>query len=363
MGVVGASAERGWASATHLPALAAAPEYEVTAVASSSPGKAAAAARLWQARHAFADARQLIDSPEVDLVVLAVPVPRREGLVDATIAAGKHVYCEWPLAMDAGTAAGFRDAADAAGVRHVIGLQSRHHPAVRQVRARVEDRWIGEPLSATFTYSLSTPDKWPARYKQYIEQGATNRLIIVGGHALDVFRRAVGDFTSLSATTATRLPEAELAETGEKVPVGWPDQISVTGVLGSGAVASAHIITGGPFGTGYRIEVHGTKGRLVLLSESDELVGTRWRLLGALGRAELEPLPDSHADDLIDAPPAVRNVNRVYRDLASAIADGTPVEPDFATATDVHRLLDTIVSASDSGERLDYRCGNRGTGR
>jgi predicted dehydrogenase len=362
VGVVGASAERGWASASHLPALAAAPEYAVTAVAASSPEKAAAAAGLWGADHAFADARRLIESPDVDLVVLAVPLPRRDGLVEAAVAAGKHVYCEWPLALDAGKAAALRDAADQAGVRHAIGLQSRHHPAVRQLRARIADGWIGDVLSATFTYSLSTPDRWPARYKELIKAEAISRLVIVGGHSLDLFRRAVGDFASLSATITTRIPEAVLVETGERVPITSPDQIAVHGVLDSGAVASAHIITGGPFGTGYRIEVHGTKGRLVLTSDTDELIGPRWTLSGAQGRGELRPLPEGHADDLIDAPPAVRNVHRVYTDLAAAIRDGGPVEPSFATATDVHLLLDTIVSSSDAGERRDYRCGNRGTG-
>jgi predicted dehydrogenase len=64
VGVVGASAARGWALWTHRPALAASPDYEVTAVAASSAGSAAAAARVWGAAHAFDDARELINHPD-----------------------------------------------------------------------------------------------------------------------------------------------------------------------------------------------------------------------------------------------------------------------------------------------------------
>lgn len=55
VGVIGAGTERGWAKTAHLPALAALPEYEVTAVATTRAGSARRAAEQYGAAHAFTD--------------------------------------------------------------------------------------------------------------------------------------------------------------------------------------------------------------------------------------------------------------------------------------------------------------------
>src|SRR6266851_2685269 len=56
------------------------------------------AASKFGAAHAFTDARRLAEHPDVDLVVITVKVPFHLELAQAALAAGKHVYCEWPLA-------------------------------------------------------------------------------------------------------------------------------------------------------------------------------------------------------------------------------------------------------------------------
>ena len=111
MGVVGAHAERGWGRHIHLPALKALDDFEVTAVAARSPESARAAAEVWGAGRAYDDAAALMADPDVDLVTVVVQLPSRDGLVESAIAAGKHVYSEWPLALDAATAERFESAA------------------------------------------------------------------------------------------------------------------------------------------------------------------------------------------------------------------------------------------------------------
>ncbi|MDQ0760547.1 putative dehydrogenase [Streptomyces canus] len=104
---------------------------------------------MWGAEKAYDDARALMADPDVDLVTVAVQLPSRDGLVAAAIAAGRHVYSEWPLARDAVTAERFESAARAAGVRHAVGLQSRHHPEVQLLREALAQGLIGEVLSAS----------------------------------------------------------------------------------------------------------------------------------------------------------------------------------------------------------------------
>ncbi|MEU6996440.1 Gfo/Idh/MocA family oxidoreductase [Streptomyces sp. NPDC046465] len=355
VGVIGANAERGWAAATHLPALAHLPGIELAAVATTRPEVAARAAGHWRVKH-FADPQELIAHPGVDLVTIAVQLPARGDLVAEAIAAGKHVYCEWPLAADAHQAARYRDLAERAGVRHAVGLQGRQHPAVRLLRDLVAQGTIGEVLSASLVYSASTPggNFLPQRYGWLADRDkAVNTLTIVGAHALDMFRCAVGDFTELSATLATRTPDMVIAETGRQVTVTSPDQVLVQGELASGAVATAQILTGGLQGGGQRIEVYGRDGRLVLDSQNASISGAELHVSRARTEHDLTPipLPDAYRTVLADAPPAIRNVGRVYTELADAIRNGGTAEPDFGTAVELHRLIDTINESADAGRR------------
>ncbi|OHV57180.1 hypothetical protein CgIS1_22420 [Frankia sp. CgS1] len=98
----------------------------------------------------------------------------------------------------------------------------------------------------------------------------------------------------MSATLATRLPVAVIADSGERKPITTPDQILVTGTLRSGGVASVHITTGSPMGSGYRFEVHGTAGRLLMVADGDSLVGPQFIVYGSqshgqMRRIELPP--------------------------------------------------------------------------
>src|SRR5688572_9415820 len=100
IGIVGASASRGFASIAHVPALRPLPQFELTAVCTTRQETAEAAARHYGAPLAFCDPEQLAQHPDIDLVIVSVKVPDHYRPVMAAIEAGKHVYCEWPLGRD-----------------------------------------------------------------------------------------------------------------------------------------------------------------------------------------------------------------------------------------------------------------------
>src|ERR1700740_3580247 len=75
VGIVGASASRGFASIAHIPALCALPQFEIAAVCTARQETAEAAARHYGVLHAFADAEQLARHADVDLVTISVKVP------------------------------------------------------------------------------------------------------------------------------------------------------------------------------------------------------------------------------------------------------------------------------------------------
>jgi predicted dehydrogenase len=358
VGVIGANPSRGWAAEAHLPALAALKGVELCAVATTRRASATESARRWGASHAFVDARELIEHPDVDLVTVALQLPHRGDLVAAVLAAGKHVYCEWPLALDAAEAARLADLAQRARVSHAVGLQGRHSPMVRFFRDLVAGGRVGEVLSATLTYdvpsSLSLPrqlvplaDTWRGVWP------GVNHLTVIGGHALDIFRYSVGEFRELSATLATRSPAIIVEETGEELSVTSPDHILIHGILSGGVAASVRILIGGPVGHGLRIDVRGREGRLRLTSDSPSIVGAELTVTLERGNGQVTriPLPASYPVLLPNADPAIRNVASVYSGLAAAIRAGKPAEPDFGAAVALHRLLDSIVTAADTGVR------------
>src|SRR4029077_2371936 len=117
VGIIGASANRGFASIAHIPALRALPQFEITAVCTARRESAEAAARHYGVPLAFADPEELAQHPDVDLVTVSVKVPDHHRPVMAAIAAGKHVYCEWPLGRDTDEAVQLLDTAELAGDR------------------------------------------------------------------------------------------------------------------------------------------------------------------------------------------------------------------------------------------------------
>jgi len=128
VGIVGATPARGWGTLAHLPALAALPEFAVTAVATTRPETARATADEWGVPLAFDDDRALIDSPDVDVVAVTVKVTEHDALVRAALAAGKHVFCEWPLGTDLAQATALAHLAAGTGRQHVVGLQGYYSP-------------------------------------------------------------------------------------------------------------------------------------------------------------------------------------------------------------------------------------------
>src|SRR5947209_18884670 len=98
VGIIGVSAQRGWAATAHIPALRALPNYEIRALSAHSPQSARAAGEAFGIGAVFSDAERLVVQPDVDVVAVTVKVPHHRELVSTALSAGKAVYCEWPRA-------------------------------------------------------------------------------------------------------------------------------------------------------------------------------------------------------------------------------------------------------------------------
>src|SRR5437667_11409276 len=93
LGLIGASVRGTWSARSHLPAVQASSDVELTAVCTTRADSAEAARRAWGARLAFDDYHKMIASPEIDAVAIVVRVPSHYAPAKAALEAGKHVHC------------------------------------------------------------------------------------------------------------------------------------------------------------------------------------------------------------------------------------------------------------------------------
>lgn len=356
VGIIGANPDRGWAKDAHIPALKASPHFEIRAVATSRPVSARAAAEHFSVPHAVADHRELVTRPDIDLVVVSVKVPMHRELVTAAIEAGKHVYCEWPLARDPAEARELAALARRRGVHAVVGLQARSNPAVRHARDLVARGWIGMPLSTSIVASAIRWGSWIDRANAYTQDGTTGAtmLAIPFGHTVDACCWTLGEFRELSATLAVRRPDIVLQETGETVRKTAADQIAVSGALTDGTVASLHFRGGSSRGTDFLWEINGTEGDLRIVAANGHLqMATAGLLGGRGGQTGLEELITPPEFIPAHDAPAGRpfNVAQAYAQLAADLRRGTTSLPGFDEAVIRHALLETIQTAADTGRR------------
>src|SRR5947209_2554062 len=359
VGIIGVSPVRGWATTAHIPALQALPNYEIRALSAHNVESARAVGEAFGVSAVFSDHKQLVSQPDIDVVVVTVKVPHHRELVSAALAAGKAVYCEWPLGRDLEDARAMATLAAKEGVRTVAGLQARQAPEIEFVQQLLRDGFVGEVLSTTLV-GLSIPGDVVGLPNAYMldKTNGANLLTVPVGHSLDILNYVLGEFAELSAVLAVRRPLITIEGTGEQIVKTAPDQVAVIGTLTSGATASIHIREAVAGGIGFQWEINGTDGTLRITADAALPEIFPLTVHGAHGRNEPSEL---------DIPTVVRekwppltklegtpafNVGCAYAAFAADIDNGTHTVPDFADAVQRHELIAAIERSAASGERV-----------
>ncbi len=345
VGIIGASAGRGWAKESHVPAVQRLAGLELVAVASGNQEKSDAAARAFGAKRGYGDAKELVQASDVDLVTVAVKVPDHREVVLGALAAGKHVYCEWPLGRDLGEAEELAAAARTAGVHAAIGLQARLNPVARHARALVASGAVGRVLSAQLcsaTIAFAPKIGAADAYLEKAENGAT-LITIHGGHALDLAAAVLGPLENPTALATTQYPEVEVGEEGKKQARSIPDHLLVQARLAEGGGALSVEVAGGrrPEATDFWLEVVGDAGRLML--EGGAPRGFQSARLQLLFNGEARPVNEG---EIAAMPDAAANVAAVYAALRDDVANGTSDAPGFDHAVGLTQLIDEVCASS-----------------
>src|SRR5437868_10078429 len=150
----------GFGCLTHVRALRNA-GFEVDALVGRDPVRTTERAARADVASATTSLAEALDLPGVDAVAVATPPHTHAPIVLAALAAGKHVVCEKPFARDAAEGQRMLDAAERAGVVHLLGTEFRWSTGQALAARLIREGAIGEPRMATFILHvpmLADPD-------------------------------------------------------------------------------------------------------------------------------------------------------------------------------------------------------------
>jgi myo-inositol 2-dehydrogenase/D-chiro-inositol 1-dehydrogenase len=245
IGVIGAGAM----GSLHVRLLASAVVgAELVAVADVESERATALAGEVGARGVYGDGLELIGSPDVDAVVVASSPETHETLVRACVDAGKRVLCEKPLATSAEASRRIVEAEAARGRRLVdVGFMRRHDEAYRELKRRLDDGDIGDPL---LVHCVHRNADIPASFDQAL--AITDSVV----HEVDVARWLLGEEIAAVTVVAGRPTR--------NAPAGVRDPQLVLLETASGVVVDVESFLRAQYGYDVRCEVVGESGTLAL---------------------------------------------------------------------------------------------------
>ncbi|MBX3283866.1 MAG: bi-domain-containing oxidoreductase [Acidimicrobiales bacterium] len=208
----------------------------VDTIVSRGGTSAAVAAATFGARHASSDAADVFDRPEIDTVVVATRHDTHAGYVERALRAGKHVFVEKPVAIDAEQLADLRgcieELSTAGGPLPLLGVgfNRRFAPVTRRMVELLATRTGPKALTLTMNAGAIPANHWT---QDRAEGGG--RLVGEACHLIDLARFLVGS------------PIASLASVGLDQPGhdGPTDTASILLTFDDGSIATVNYFANG----------------------------------------------------------------------------------------------------------------------
>jgi predicted dehydrogenase len=267
VGVLGAGA---WACGAHLPGYRRDPRCRIVGIADTDIARARQAAQEFAVPHAVADARELIQRDDIDLIDVCTPSHTHFELAWSALDAGKHVLCEKPVAYDFRETRRARDFARQRGLKTKVGLTFRYSPAMRYMRELVADGFIGTPFIFN-GYEQNSQWLDPMTPLRQVDPDADPSILHVsslegyGAPIIDLAHLFVGaDLSQVVGTMRNFIPERMVRATGRVMRMNIDDGDIFLGEFENGALCSVQtsFVTVGNY-PGIEARLYGSKGALI----------------------------------------------------------------------------------------------------
>ena len=345
VGIVGTS---WWSDFMFLPSFKSHPSAEIAAICGRNRDRAEEVARKHDVPLVFTDYRKLIDSGELDAVVVSTPDDLHHEMTMAALDAGLHVLCEKPMALNAHHAKEMLEKANAVGVKHMVLFTWRWQPHFRYLKQLVDEGYIGRCYHAQFRF-LAGFGRQPA-YQWRVDSRRSNGVVSdLGAHMIDFARWYVGDISQVCAHLAAFVehpnPEGGSTYNNDSAIVNLAYENGAQGIIQVSVLAHQE--------TSIEVVLHGESGTL----EAKHVFSGPEAGAVIRGMCRDDPhftrltVPAELRQNLTEGgdmePYAKQSVGpRLFID---AILADRPVSPDFLDGLEVQKVIDAALESHRIG--------------
>ncbi|HEY3900489.1 MAG TPA: Gfo/Idh/MocA family oxidoreductase [Chthoniobacter sp.] len=338
----------------HLPGLALCAETRVVALCDTNAATLEKASRDTGITVTSTKYEDIVTRDDVHAVIIATPNISHGPIALAAIAAGKHVLCEKPIAMNYAEAKSMADAADQAGVRHMTAFTYRFVPAMRYLNHLIAKGDLGQP----YHYRSCRLQDWGSRnlgWRQVKALASTGELGDMLSHRIDFAQLLIGPIERLVANMK------QIIDVRGGQPSDLDDWVAVlaefrggaTGVLESSKLASGR-------NESWRsldwVELNGSEATF-------EFTTGKWNELlhGKAGGPGLAPLPvprefwvypGSPRDPGVGDPLVTFRYDQAF-EFIDAIRNQRPCTPSFHEGVRTQAVIDATVHSAASRAWVD----------
>lgn len=343
----------------HVPGIRLDPRAELVAAVDADPALLEKRKAEWGIDLVSTDVAAIVESDEVDAVIIATPnfVHQEQSLAAAR--AGKHMMCEKPLALNGEQVRAMYEAARDAGVVHMTAFTYRFAPAMRYLRHLVKSGALGEPRHFRSQRFLDWPEtSWG--WRQYRDKAGAGDLFDMTIHRLDFAIDLLGPIERVCGAVARFAPRDRRPDGTACPPSEVDDWSSLIGEFQSGATGvweGTTLAKGyGRNGFGHEwAEVNGSEGSAVYRLHEPNTI-----LVGRTGHdlaPEAVPLhllkPSSSPRDPSEGEPATVFRYDLVWEFVSAIVEGRDAVPNFLDGLNAQQVADAVLRSHAERRWID----------
>ena len=341
----------------HLPGLALCPEARLAALCDTNPAVLQKAGEHTGITALYANYIDLLARADVNAVIIATPNFTHAPIAMAAIAAGKHLLCEKPIAMNFDEAREMFHAAERAGVRHMTAFTYRFVPAMRYMSHLVQSGFIGEP----YHFRSCRLQDWGTRalgWRQVAKLAGTGELGDMLSHRIDYGNLLIGPIKRLVAEMR-RFHDVRGGQ-----PSDLEDWVAVIAEFhrnrASGVLESSKVATGRGEGIKSQdyCEVNGTEGSLVFQLERPLELQVTKRTESTLRTVavpeEFLKWPGSPRDPHVGDPSLTFRYDQDV-EFIQAIVQQRPCVPSFKEGAQAQAVMDAVVLSTEEARWVEVQ--------
>jgi myo-inositol 2-dehydrogenase / D-chiro-inositol 1-dehydrogenase len=305
--------------------VAAHPRAQLAVVADASREAAHDLAATTGAEVAEADA--VIAAPDIDALVICTPTDTHADLIERGARAGKAIFCEKPVSLDAERTRACLRVVEEFGTGLMIGFNRRFDPSFATLRRRIRDGEIGEVELVT----ILSRDPSPPPPDYLARSGGLFRDMMI--HDFDMVRFLLGEEPVELHAVASNLVDPAIGHAGDV------DTAAVMMRTASGKIAQISNSRRATYGYDQRIEVHGSRGLLAAgnrRTTTVEFADARGYVVDPALPFFLERYAEAYRAEL-DA-------------FIAGVLDGAPLAPTGLDGLKAQRLADAAMQAGRTGQ-------------